>query len=423
MAGRHRREGFQEDFPPTTFAEAADGSLRLQRGVSAYPTHHAPPLGAGFSFPRQARGALLAGVHLAAGSAPAAVTTVEPEIVTRQPEAVGNLTFTPEGRAIFSHHPMFGPNIRVAEMTSATTFRPFPNEEWNQPRPGTDYYLDSVLGLRGDEHGVVWMLDIGSRTHITPKIVAWNTRTDQLERIFYLRPPATVPTSEPNDLVLDSLHGMIYIADEGAGPGGDGSRAALIVVDMRTGETRRLLEGHASTRAEDIRIHVDGRDLVRQEMDGMKREHRVGVDGIALDLVCEWLYYGPLSGRAVYRLRVADLLDHSLTDEQLGARVERYADKPISGGMSLDAEGNLYLTEVEARAVGVIPPVGRVYQRIASHPEMHWPDGISYAPDGFLHVTADQLPLGPPLHDGVGGAKPPFLTFRFRPLAPGRLGH
>ncbi len=351
------------------------------------------------------------------------ITPVNPEIEARQPEPLGNATFTPDGRIIFSHHPMFETTTRVGEMTSPTTFRPFPNAEWNTPRPGTDHYLDSVLGLRSDENGVVWMLDIGSRTGIGSKIVAWNTRTDQLEHLYALHEPAIRAGSEPNDLVIDPKHGMIYIADEDAGEGGDGSRAALITVDMQTGEARRLLEGDVSTRAEDVPVHVDGRDLVRREKDGTTVPHRVGVDGIAIDHAFEWLYYGPLSGRAVYRVRVADLLDPALTDEQLGARVERYADKPISGGMSIDAEGNLYLTEVEARAVGVVPAKGRAYQRIASHPDMHWPDGLSYAPDGFLYVTADQLPRAAPLNGGTLEAKPPYLTFRFQPLAPGRLGH
>ncbi len=348
---------------------------------------------------------------------------VETEIVARMPGPVGNVTFTPDGRVIFSHHPMFEPEVRVGEMTSSTTFRPFPSAAWNRPRRGTDEYLDSVLGLRCDENGIVWMLDSGQRTKITPKIVGWNTRTDRLERIYRLPEPVTRPFSDPNDLVIDGRHGAFYIADEGAGPNGDGSRAALIVVDMGTGAARRLLEGHASTRAEGLPIHVDGRDLVRREKDGREVPHRVGVDGIALDHGAEWLYFAPLSGRSVYRIRTADLLDPSLDERRLGDKVERYAEKPLTGGMSIDADGNLYLTEIEHRAVGVIPREGRRYRRIAAHPEMHWPDGISFSPDGAMHVTTDQLPRAAPLNGGSSDFTPPYLTFSFKPLAPGRVGH
>jgi sugar lactone lactonase YvrE len=351
------------------------------------------------------------------------IVPVQLEIVARLPHPPGNLTFTPDNRVIVSHHPMFEPTVRVAELTSETTSRPFPNEIWNTPQPGTDQYLDSVLGLRSDENGVVWMLDIGERTKITPKIVGWNTRTDQLERIYYLREPATISVSEPQDLVVDLKNGTIYIADEGAGPGGDGSRAALIVVDMRTGAARRVLEGHFSTKAEDVPVHVDGRDLARREKDGTTVPHKVGADGIAADQAFEWLYYGPLSGRTLYRIRIADLLDVSLDPERLGSKVERYAGKPNTGGISIDAEGNVYLTEVESRAIGVIPAKERTYRRLTSHPEMHWPDGFSYSSDGSMYVTSDQLPLAAPLNGGTSDFQPPYLIFRFKPLASGRVGH
>jgi len=39
----------------------------------------------------------------------------------------------------------------------------------------------------------------------------------------------------------------------------------------------------------------------------------------------------------------------------------RSADRPNARGMSIDAEDNLYLTEVEHRAVGIIPARDRTY--------------------------------------------------------------
>jgi sugar lactone lactonase YvrE len=150
---------------------------------------------------------------------------------------------------------------------------------------------------------------------------------------------------------------------------------------------------------------------------------RAGTDGIALDHRSEWLYYGPLNGRSVHRVRVADLLNEALSDQGLGSRIERYAERPNAGGMSIDAEDNLYLTEVEHRAVGVIPARDRTYRRLAEHPDMLWPDGLSAGPDGYLYVTVDQLSKAPPLNGGKDVSAPPYLLMRFKPLAPGRLGH
>ena len=149
----------------------------------------------------------------------------------------------------------------------------------------------------------------------------------------------------------------------------------------------------------------------------------VGVDGIALDSKSEWLYFGPLSGYKVYRIRMTDLLDRSLTAAQLGTKVETYADKPFNGGLSIDTHDNLYLTEVGERAVGVIPAETRKYYRMVTAPGMVWPDGVTFNSDGYMYTSAAQLTLTNVLQaDGVGKNKPPYLVYRFRPLAPGTPG-
>ena len=145
---------------------------------------------------------------------------VTAELFASVPQSVGNITFTPDNRVIYSHHPFFSPEIRVAELNpDRKSFKPFPNAAWNTPRPGTDHYLDSVLGLRGDENGIVWMLDMGQRTPLTPKIVGWDTkRTSSIASTTY-RHPHRFPSSQHNDFVVDTKNRKFYIADEGIGPG------------------------------------------------------------------------------------------------------------------------------------------------------------------------------------------------------------
>ncbi|MCB4752551.1 MAG: hypothetical protein LGB03_06790, partial [Sulfurovum sp.] len=52
---------------------------------------------------------------------------------------------------------------------------PYPNLAWNTPRKSDDLWFDSVLGIRSDSKGVIWILDMGQREGLTPKIVGWNT--------------------------------------------------------------------------------------------------------------------------------------------------------------------------------------------------------------------------------------------------------
>ncbi|MGE7472943.1 L-dopachrome tautomerase-related protein [Bosea sp. NPDC003192] len=365
---------------------------------------------------------VLAAVQLAHAQQPA--EPVKAEVFAELPQAVGNITFTPDKRVIFSHHPFFAPDIRVAELNpDRKSFKPFPDASWNTPRPGTDRYLDSVLGLRGDENGIVWLMDMGQRTPLTPKLVGWDAKRNRLHRIYYIPAPASLPESQHNDFVVDLKNRKFYIADEGIGPSGDGSKAALVIVDMETGAARRVLQGHASTQPENRPITVEGKDLTVPGKDGQPMMIKVGADGIAADKEFRWLYFAPLNGTSVYRLRIADLNNERLGETELGAKVERYAAKPNNGGFSLDAKGNLYLTEVEAKAVGVIPADGRQYRRFAVGEAMHWPDGISYSPDGFMYVSAAQLAQASVFNDGKGLNKAPYYIFRFKPLAPGRIGH
>ena len=118
-----------------------------------------------------------------------------------------------------------------------------------------------------------------------------------------------------------------------------------------------------------------------------------------------------------------DLLDKSLTPEQLGARVEAYADKPFNGGLTIDKNNNLYMTEVGERAIGVIPADTRKYRRLVAAEGMVWPDGVTFNSDGYMYSGSAQLTLTSVLQaDGIGKNKAPYLVYRFRPLAAGAPG-
>jgi len=312
----------------------------------------------------------------------------------------------------------------VAELLPDGTTRPYPNLEWNTPRAGTDHYLDSVLGLRGDEHGIVWLLDAGTRTGTTPKVVAWDTRRERLHQVLYIPRPASLSTSFIQDLIVDHKREKIYLADEGIGPGGDGSQAALIVLDIRTGLARRVLQGSESVLPLHEPIVSNGHDLVSKGQDGATSYLTVGVDGIAADRRLEWLYFGALSSRKLWRVRIQDLVDERLSDQELASRVEFYAEKPFSGGFTMDGKGNLYLTNVNRNAVGVIGPSDRLYHDYLSAPDLHWPDGLSYSPDGYYYVSAAQIDVAAwAWNEGKGQQAAPYLVFRFKGLAPGRIGH
>ncbi|MGF1514367.1 MAG: L-dopachrome tautomerase-related protein [Elainellaceae cyanobacterium] len=322
----------------------------------------------------------------------------------------GNIAVTPEGRLIMSQHQFYGTEYKVVELLPEGQIVPFPTEDWSSSPNAGGVGLNNVLGIRSDRQGVVWMLD-NPGDDGTGRLVGWDTRSDQLHRVIYL-PPSLIPENAfLNDFAIDDFHNAVYVAD----PAG-GDNAALLVVDLETGYARRVLEGHASMIPEDIDTVVDG------QLASLGGEPaRVGVDSITVDPSNEWLYYGPLSGRSLYRIRTADLLDTSLTPDALAERVERFGDKPISDGITIDAGGNIYITDVTNNAIGVVQPNGE-YRVLYQDEQISWPDGFGFGPDNFIYVTVNQLHLSPALNGGEDASVPPYYILRFPSVEAGIVG-
>jgi sugar lactone lactonase YvrE len=348
------------------------------------------------------------------------------EVHARLNGGVGGITYLPDGRIVIGYHPFYSPAEKVGLLNDARNgTTPYPTADWqtckradgSQKDPNT--CLNWVLGLHTDANGILWLLDSGqAEPRITPKLVAWDTRANRLQRLIPIPAPASIPESQHNDFVVDLKNNVIVIADEAIATTPVGDKAALVVVDLKTGASRRLLQGHDSVMPDMARpITVD---------EGSPRAKAikvyVGVDGIALDPRSEWLYFAPLNKGKLFRVRMVDLVDTALSPQQLASKVEAYADKPNNGGLSIDQAGNLYLTEVGERAVGIIPPDTRKYRRLVSDPAMVWPDGVTYGPDGYMYTGAAQLPLSAALNDGKAENKAPYLVYRFKPLAPGNVG-
>jgi sugar lactone lactonase YvrE len=338
----------------------------------------------------------------------------ELNVVATLDEVPGNITVTPDKRIIFSLHQFFSPDWRVAEWTQQG-IKPFPNPgiaSANDP----DITLHSVLGLQSDSKGIVWMLDNGMRASETPKLVAWDTRQNKLHKVIMLPDPTTPADAFVNDLAVDETHDSIYITD----PAG-GDNAALIVVDISSGDARRVLQGHQSVVPEELDLIIAGEALEIRQADGSTVRPRVGANPIALDTSNEWLYYGPMHGTSLYRIRVNDLLDREIEAEALADKVERYGRKPISDGISIDSDGNVYITDLANNAIGVIDH-SREYRIYITDERLSWPDALSFGPDDRLYTVSNQLHKSALLHGGEETAKPPYYIFSFTPLAAGVSG-
>ena len=323
----------------------------------------------------------------------------------------GNIAVTPDGRLIMSQHQFYGAPLRVVEVLDDGSVVPFPNEVWSSEEDENGVGLNTVLGLRSDSEGIVWMLDRSAGEGQPGKVVGWDTENDELNRIIYLPQPIIADNSFLNDLAVDRQHNAIYITDTA-----EGDDSALIVVDLYTGFSRRVLEGDISTRPEDIPLIVDERII-----NSGGEPAQIGVNPITIDPDNEWVYYGPMSGRSLYRIATEDLLDESLTEGELSTRVERYGNKPICDGITVDGAGNVYITSITNNAIGVVDETGE-YRTLYQDDLLSWTDGMAFGPDDYIYVTVSQLHNSPPLNNGKNDSNPPFYLVRFPALASGEVG-
>jgi len=317
----------------------------------------------------------------------------------------GNLAIAPDGRMFMSVHEFYGPDLRIVEVMPDGTTVPYPTEAWAHAPNDDGDGLQGVLGLRADRQGILWMLD-GQGEGQTGRVVGWNTNTEELHAIYYIGQPAARPFSFLNDLAVDRENEAIYITDTA-----NHVDSALIVIDLKTGRARRVLEGSEFTRAEDTPMIIDGKEIL---LGG--NPAKIGVNPITVDPSNTWVYFAPMTSASMYRVRTADLLDESLSDEDLAARVERYGDKVTSDGSTVDADGNVYITAMTDNALGVTKPDGTYEVLYQSDDDLPWPDGFSMGVDGYVYATINELHRSPVLNGGEDASLGTYRIVRFPAL-------
>ncbi len=330
----------------------------------------------------------------------------ELEQVLEYAEPVGNVAVNRDGRIFFTVHPESRPTgNKLLEYVRGAAV-PYPSGS------AQGELFDTVLGVAVDRYNRLWTIDHGNHGMRTARIIAIDLNTDTVIREQSLSPDIAPAGSFLQDLQVSADGNTVVIADASFWR----KSPAIIVYDVETGEARRVLESHESVSAEKYLIRNG--DRVMKFLGGVAAL-RGGVDGIALGP--KWLYYGALSGSGLYRVQLKDLRNDQLPPGQLANRVERYSDKPLSDGMSIDLEGNVYITDVEHSSVFVVG-ADRELRTLIQSRNVRWADALSFGPDGYLYLAdsaLSELILQSREHIEAQG---PYRIFRFKPGVEGVPG-
>ncbi len=333
------------------------------------------------------------------------------ETVAHLSDPPGNLAVSEDGRIFFSLHPEGRPDIKVAELVNGNV-RPYPSMAF-QGSGNLDVFFDTVLSVRIDSQNRLWTLDLANHGLGQPRLLAFDLATDQVVHQFDFPDALAGFGSHLNDFQIDPAGDTIFIADASI----LAKSPAILVYDINRKACRRLLEKHPAVMPEPyipvvqgIKMHIFGIFAVRP-----------GVDSIALDKSGNWLYFAPVTNNYMYRIQSRYLKDESLSATDLAARVEVFALKTMSDGLTMDVEDNIYITDLEHSAIVRLTPEGRL-ETLLKNDRLRWPDGLGYGPDGWLYITCSALHQVIGRTPGFISSKSPFQIYRFKPGAPGIAG-
>jgi sugar lactone lactonase YvrE len=302
-----------------------------------------------------------------------ATTQIEQVLTYREP--IGNVAVSGDGRVFFTVHPEARPQgNKLLEYVDGASV------PWPSVGSQEDLFY-TVLGIVIDQQNRLWTIDHGNHGMHPPRLLAFDLETGEVMHDRRFSEQLAPRGSFLQDLQVSADGRTVIIADASIWR----KQPALIVYNTETSTARRVLEGHESVSAEKYIVHNHGEPMTYA---GGLVALRAGVDGIALN--DEWLYFGALTGAGLYRIAVPTLVDPQSSDEDLAAAVERFSDKPLSDGFSMDSAGNVYVTDIEHGAV-VLVGSDRKLQTLLRSAEIRWADALSFGPNGWLYVADSAL--------------------------------
>ena len=264
-----------------------------------------------------------------------------------------------------------------------------------------------VQSVVADGRGSLWVLDAAAPAleQIVkggPKLVRIDLASNKVVRTYPFDERVAPQGSYLNDIRFSPDGKWGYVTESG--------RGAILIVNLETGDIRRVLDGVSSTQAEKgVLVHIDGKPLRRP--DG--KAPSFAADGIALSQDGDTLYWQAISSHTLYSIPTSALQDDTMQTPALEAKVKKAGTTIVADGLWISSRGQFLFTSPEDGSVKLRDEEGH-FTTMAQGKMLRWPDSMAEGPDGAIYVTASHIPDSRMFKVGVPVAVPTAL-FKFDP--------
>lgn len=324
------------------------------------------------------------------------------------------VTVSPVSNRLFVSFPKHEPYLYgLTEIVNGKR-EAFPDLEWNKiDSINTQKHFVNVQDLYADQNNFLWVLDSkpsggssvfgdsGKSKTGQFKLLKIDLKTDKVIRIYEFD-DLPKDKSGLNDLVVDTDKDLAYLSDPGL--------SAVVVLNLKSGKSRIVLEKDQSTIAQpNFVLKLDGINVI----DDKGKPFNSNVNGIALTKDNKYFYFRAINQTKLYRIATTFLADDKLSKEELSKKVEMVRETGVCHGMIADQKGNIYLSSSPDYSIKYVSPDGELHTLVTDK-RLSWPDSFGIGTDGFLYLSCSQLNRLPKYNKGNDRTAYPYRVYKVK---------
>ena len=299
------------------------------------------------------------------------------------------VTVSSKGRifASFPRQNLTKPTPSVAEILPGGELKAYPGGEWNSysfANSGDSQFI-GINSVVSDANDQLWVVDpagvAGKPIKGKAKLVQIDIASNKVKRVYAFNTNVVPDGGFINDVRISN--GFAFLPDSSLG--------ALIVLNLNSGEARRVLSTDVRLRSNQaLKLTVNGMPYLNVK--GRLPNGNMSVNPVEVSPDGKYFYFQPSGGPRLFRLPTNLLTDFTISDSKLAAAIEDMGPGPFNAGMTMTKDGSIYFSDIEKGGINRRKPDGS-FELIAQGPSsiLVWPDASRLGPDGFLYFPSSQI--------------------------------